>query len=86
MGAVCSLIWFTVILHSSQAIILGFLKAQVTRQMTEEGRGRPDLRSIAWELNKSDETDAVFPISNSTVTRKVMYRLESRGVPAFGPI
>jgi hypothetical protein len=28
----------------------------------------------------------VFVLSNERVTRKVVYGLESRGVPAFGPI
>lgn len=57
-----------------------------TRQMKKDGRGRPDLTRIAWELYKSEEAEAVFVISNPKVTRKVVYGLESRGVPAFGPI
>ncbi|KAE9379827.1 hypothetical protein N431DRAFT_432209 [Stipitochalara longipes BDJ] len=57
-----------------------------TRQMKKEGKGRPDLTRIAWELYKSEEAEAVFVISNPKVTRKVVYGLESRGIPAFGPI
>jgi hypothetical protein len=57
-----------------------------TRKEKKEGRGRPDLTRIAWELYKKDEAEAVFVISNPKVTGKVVYGLESRGVPAFRPI
>jgi ferredoxin-NADP reductase len=57
-----------------------------TRKEKREGRGRPDLTRIAWELYKREGAEAVFVISNPKVTRNVVYGLESRGVPAFGPI
>ncbi|PVH71616.1 hypothetical protein DL98DRAFT_434836 [Cadophora sp. DSE1049] len=48
--------------------------------------GRPDLTAIAWDLYCREEAEAVFVISNQKLTRKVVYGLEARGVPAFGPI
>jgi NAD(P)H-flavin reductase len=52
----------------------------------EPGRKRPDLVKIAYDLYKKDDAEAVFCISNPKLTRKVVYGLEARGVPAFGPI
>jgi hypothetical protein len=51
---------------------------------TEERR--PDLLRLAWELYEEERAEAVFVISNPKLTRKVVYGLASRGVPAFGPI
>jgi hypothetical protein len=48
--------------------------------------GRPDLSLVAYDLYLSSGAEAVFVISNPRVTRTVVYRLESRGVPTFAPI
>jgi hypothetical protein len=48
--------------------------------------GRPDLVKRAWDLYHETGAEAVFVISNPKRTRKVVHGLESRGVPAFGPI
>ncbi|KAF2119406.1 hypothetical protein BDV96DRAFT_642431 [Lophiotrema nucula] len=48
--------------------------------------GRPDLLRIAWKMWKDLDAEAVFVLSNEKVTRKIVYGLENRGVPAFGPI
>ncbi|KAK2626436.1 hypothetical protein QTJ16_003611 [Diplocarpon rosae] len=48
--------------------------------------GRPDLVAMAWQLYRAEEAEAVFVISNPQLTRKVVYGLEARGVPTFGPI
>jgi hypothetical protein len=48
--------------------------------------GRPDLVEMAWKTWQETRAEAVFVLSNERVTRKVVYGLESRGVPAFGPI
>jgi hypothetical protein len=55
---------------------------------TREGgkRKRPDLLGLAWRLYREEGAEAVFVISNPKVTRMVVYGLEARGVPAFGPI
>lgn len=48
--------------------------------------GRPDLVRLAYDLYMESNAEAVFCISNPKLTRKVVYGMESRGVPAFGPI
>jgi NAD(P)H-flavin reductase len=49
-------------------------------------KGRPDLVRLAWDLWTEERAEAIFVISNPKLTRKVVYGMESRGVPAFGPI
>lgn len=51
-----------------------------------KAKGRPDLVQLAYELYVESGAEAVFCISNPKLTRKVVYGMESRGVPAFGPI
>lgn len=48
--------------------------------------GRPNLVEQTYELFQYSKAEAVFIISNPKVTRKVVYSLESRGVPIFAPI
>lgn len=48
--------------------------------------GRPDLLEVAWRLYKEMDAEAVFVLSNVSVTKLVVGGLESRGVPAYGPI
>jgi hypothetical protein len=48
--------------------------------------GRPNLVELAYGLYIESQAEAVFCISNRKLTRKVVYGMESRGVPAFGPI
>jgi NAD(P)H-flavin reductase len=47
---------------------------------------RPDLVTEAYKLYKELDAEAVWVISNPKLTKKVVYGLESRGVPCFGPI
>lgn len=47
---------------------------------------RPNLLQESYRLYRSSAAEAVFIISNPSVVRKVVYGLESRGVPVFGPI
>ncbi|KAI8952021.1 acetyl-CoA synthetase-like protein [Xylaria longipes] len=49
-------------------------------------QGKPDLTAIAYQLLKESDAEAVCIISNKKVTQQVVYRLEARGVPAFGAI
>lgn len=49
-------------------------------------QGRPNIVTMAWTLYKEENAEAVFVISNPKLTRKVVYGLESRGIPSFGPI
>ena len=48
--------------------------------------GRPDLVREAYQIYSAVGAEAVIVISNAAVTRKVVYGLESRGVPAFAPV
>lgn len=48
--------------------------------------GRPDLLRLAWRLFVESGAEAVCVISNKKVSDSLIYELESRGVPAFGPI
>jgi len=48
--------------------------------------GRPDMVAIAYSMFVELEAEAVFVISNPKLTRKVVYAMESRGIPAFGPV
>ena len=49
-------------------------------------KGRPNMVALAYHLYAESEAEAVFVISNSVLTKKMVYALESRGVPAYGPI
>lgn len=48
--------------------------------------GRPDLVREAFWMYTRAKAEAVVIISNANVTRKVVYGLEARGVPAFAPV
>ncbi|KAL8649913.1 MAG: hypothetical protein Q9226_005372 [Calogaya cf. arnoldii] len=48
--------------------------------------GRPDMVALAYHLYVQSNAEAVFCISNPKLTRKVVYGMESRGIPAYGPI
>ncbi|KAK5112289.1 hypothetical protein LTR85_011561 [Meristemomyces frigidus] len=48
--------------------------------------GHPDLIALAYASVQEICAEAVMIISNPTVTREVMYAMEARKIPAFGPI
>ena len=48
--------------------------------------GRPDMVALTYHLYLESNAEAVFIISNRSLTRKVVYGMESRGIPAYGPI
>ncbi|KAI1823092.1 acetyl-CoA synthetase-like protein [Xylaria intraflava] len=49
-------------------------------------QGKPDLTALAYQMMKESDAEAVCIISNKKVTQQVVYRLEARGIPAFGAI
>ncbi|KAK4104455.1 hypothetical protein N658DRAFT_541333 [Parathielavia hyrcaniae] len=51
-----------------------------------KGMGRPDLVRLAYRMWEQGRGEAVVVISNQKVTKKVVYGLECRGVPAYGAI
>lgn len=48
--------------------------------------GRPDMVALAYHLYLETKAEAVFVISNPYLTRRIVYGMESRGIPAYGPI
>lgn len=48
--------------------------------------GRKDLVRQAYHMFLEEKAEAVFCVSNKTLTKKLVYEMESRGIPAFGPI
>lgn len=48
--------------------------------------GKPDIVATAYAMVKEFAAEAVIVISNQKLTRKVVYGVESRGIPAFGAI
>ncbi|KAJ5311798.1 hypothetical protein N7476_007658 [Penicillium atrosanguineum] len=48
--------------------------------------GRVDMLPVVRQQFKEFEAEAVFVISNPTMTQKVIYEFESQGIPAYGPI
>ena len=48
--------------------------------------GRPDMVSLTYQLVLESNAEAVFIISNPKVTRKIVYGMETRGIPAYGAI
>lgn len=86
---VCRLIWST---RSPLKTFGTNILEQVDRIDPEavvidtDAMGRPDLARVAYNCYKDIDAEAVFVLSNAQVTKKVVYALESRGIPAFGPI
>ena len=48
--------------------------------------GYPDMPALTFAAYESFAAEAVMVVSNPAVTAKVVFEMESRGVPAFGPI
>jgi hypothetical protein len=48
--------------------------------------GRPDMVTHTYQLFVESGAEAVFVISNPRLTRKIVYAMETRDIPAFGPI
>lgn len=48
--------------------------------------GKPDMVKLTYRLVREFNAEAVCVISNQKLTRKVVYGMTSRGIPAFGAI
>ena len=48
--------------------------------------GRPDMVALTYQLYQQSRAEAVVVISNPNVTKKIVYEMEIRGVPAYGPV
>ena len=85
----CRVIWSTPSPEKTYgAGILNAVKAVDPKALIWDTRvdGRPDLVRLAYEMYVEEGAEAIFVISNPKLTRKVVYGMESRGVPAFGPV
>jgi hypothetical protein len=49
-------------------------------------RGKPDMLQLAYAVYLESGAEAVVCIANRAITWQVVHGLESRGIPAFGPI
>ncbi|KAL5333743.1 hypothetical protein BJX70DRAFT_405945 [Aspergillus crustosus] len=49
-------------------------------------QGRPDMVKLTWKAVQEFQAEAVIIISNEKITKKVVYGMETRGVPAYGAI
>lgn len=49
-------------------------------------QGKPDLVKLAFKAYKYHKAEAVICISNQNLTNKIVYEMESRGIPAYGAI
>ncbi|KAK4544199.1 hypothetical protein LTR36_004409 [Oleoguttula mirabilis] len=48
--------------------------------------GHPDLIALTYAMVQEIEAEAVMIISNPKATRELVYAMEARNIPAFGPI
>jgi ferredoxin-NADP reductase len=48
--------------------------------------GRPDLVRMGFNMATNFGAEAVIIIANEKITKKVVYGLQTRGVPAYGAI
>ncbi|GKU00292.1 unnamed protein product [Fusarium langsethiae] len=51
-----------------------------------KAQGRPDLVRMGYNMAKNFDAEAVIIIANEKITKKVVYGLETRGMPSFGAI
>jgi len=51
-----------------------------------DARGKPDLSRLALAAVRETGAEAVIVISNQKLTQRVIYDMESAGIPAFGAI
>jgi hypothetical protein len=48
--------------------------------------GRPDMVQLTWSAVREFGAEAVIVIANEKVTKKIVYSMETRGIPAYGAI
>lgn len=51
-----------------------------------DAEGRQDILRLAVQVYRQSRAEAVIVISNTQLTNHVVHELESRGIPAYGPI
>ena len=58
----------------------------IARNTDTRTQGKPDMVKMTYQLVREFDAEAVCIISNQKLTRKVVYGMMSRGIPAFGAI
>ena len=68
--------------------MVDMIKQKVPNAVIHDTRtqGRPDLVKMGYNLAKQFDAEAVIIIANEKITKKVVYGLETRGMPAYGAI
>lgn len=85
----CRILWSTrsPMQTYGQALVDSILKTDSDAVILDTDKtGRPDLVTETYKLYKATNAEAVVVISNAKLTAKVVFEMESRGVPAYGPI
>ena len=63
-----------------------FVVANASRGTDTRKHGKPDLLKLTLKMVKEFNAEAVGVISNQGLTEKLVYGLNSRGIPAYGAI
>lgn len=85
----CRILWSTrnPELTYGRKILEAVLKTDPNALIIDTGeKGRHDMIQLSYDLYRESQAEAVMVISNPAFTYKVVFGLESRGIPAYGPI
>jgi NAD(P)H-flavin reductase len=85
----CRILWSTrnPELTYGRKILDAVLKTDPNALIIDTGeKGRHDMIQLSYDLYRESQAEAVMVISNPALTYKVVFGLESRGIPAYGPI
>jgi hypothetical protein len=68
--------------------IIKSIKANIPDAVIHDTKilGRPDLVKMGYNMAKASQAEAVIIIANEKITKKVVYGLQTRGIPAYGAI
>ena len=85
----CRLLWSTPnpVSTYGEDVMRAVAKADPEAMIVDtRASGRPDVVALTYHLYLETKAESVFVISNPYLTSKLVYGLESRGIPAYGPI
>ena len=85
----CRLLWSTPnpVQTYGEDVMRAVVKADPEAMIIDtRASGRPDVVALTYHLYLETKAESVFVISNPHLTSKLVYGLESRGIPAYGPI
>jgi len=85
----CRIVWSTRNPEQTygKKIIEAVLKADPMALIIDTGeKGRHDMTQVSYDLYREWKAEAVMVISNPSLTYEVVFGLESRGIPAYGPV